>query len=202
MERERPVVGRQTVLAQDSFEAGASHRPGTEVDGAYRALRKGLLGFLRANVHEPSLAEDLLHEVFVKATRALDQGERPTNLSAWLYRVARNTLIDHYRRERPVVEVPDNLAAGEPFSLPPEQTLALCLTPFINQLPGKYRDALLATAIEGRSVAEWARESGLSASAAKSRVSRGRAMLREKVLDCCHVEVARTGEVLDYHRRQ
>lgn len=202
MEWETPVVGRQTALAKDSLDSGVTHRPEVEVDGAYRALRKGLLGFLRANVHEPSLAEDLLHEVFVKATRALDQGERPANLSAWLYRVARNTLIDHYRRERPTAEVPENLEAGAPFSLPPEQTLALCLKPFINELPEKYREALLATAIEGRSVAEWARDTGLSPSAAKSRVSRGRAMLREKVLDCCHVEVARTGEVLDYHRRQ
>lgn len=199
MEQDKPAVDDQTSLVQGSADVVA--RPVAGVEDAYRVFRGGLLGFLRANVHDPSLAEDLLHEVFVKATRALDQGEQPANLSAWLYRVARNTLIDHYRRQRPVEEVPESLEAGEPFSLPPEQTLALCLKPFINELPGKYREALLATAIDGRSVAQWARDTGLSASAAKSRVSRGRAMLREKVLACCHVEAARTGEVLEYYRR-
>lgn len=201
MERETPAVGSQFVMARDESAAVVS-RPVTGIEDAYRAFRSGLLGFLRANVHDRSLAEDLLHEVFIKATRALGQGEQPDNLSAWLYRIARNTLIDHYRRQRPVEEVPEDLEAGEPFSLPPEQTLALCLIPFINQLPGKYKEALLATAIEGRTVAEWARDTGLSPSTAKSRVSRGRAMLREKVLECCHVEAARTGEVLEYYRRQ
>lgn len=201
MEREKPAVGSQSAMARDESAAAMVSRPVTGVEEAYRSFRSGLLGFLRANVHDRSLAEDLLHEVFIKVTRALDQGEQPDNLSAWLYRIARNTLIDHYRRQRPVEEVPEDLEAGEPFSLPAEQTLALCLTPFINQLPDKYREALLATAIEGRSVAEWARDTGLSPSAAKTRVSRGRTMLREKVLECCHVEAARSGEVLEYYRR-
>ncbi|WP_372958547.1 sigma-70 family RNA polymerase sigma factor [Marinobacter sp.] len=202
MELRKPVVGNHPLKRDETPDRAIVVRSATGVEDAYRTFRSGLLGFLRSNVHDPSLAEDLLHEVFVKATRALEGGEQPANLPAWLYRVARNTLIDHYRRQRPVEAVPDDVEAGEPFSLPPEQTLALCLTPFIHQLPETYREALLATAIEGRSVAAWAREAGLSQSAAKSRVSRGRAMLREKVLDCCHVEAARTGEVLEYYRRQ
>jgi len=195
-------VDSQTLGTNGATDRAVVARSATGVEDAYLTFRSGLLGFLRTNVHDPSLAEDLLHEVFEKATRALEEGEQPANISAWLYRVARNTLIDHYRRQRPVEVIPNDLEAGEHFSLPPEQTLALCLRPFIDQLPGKYSEALLATAIEGRSVAAWARETGLSPSAAKSRVSRGRAMLREKVLECCHVEAARSGEVLEYYRRQ
>lgn len=196
-ELETPAVANQTVLVS----SGPATPTVAGVDEAYRTFRKGLLAFLRSNVREPSTAEDLLHEVFVKATKALEGGERPANLSAWLYRIARNTLIDHVRRERPAEALADDLIATGPAGLPPEQTLALCLEPFIRELPQKYRDVLLATAIEGRSLADWARETGLSASAAKSRASRARTMLRDKVLDCCHVEAARTGEVLHYHRR-
>lgn len=201
MELEAPAVANERFLAIDSSNLRPGPPPVGDMEAAYSTFRRGLLGFLSRNVNEPSLAEDLLHEVFVKATRALERGERPNNLSAWLYRIARNTLIDHVRRERTVEALPDNLEADGPFNLPPEQTLALCLKPFIQELPEKYRAVLLATAIEGRSLADWARDVGLSPSAAKSRASRGRAMLRDKVLDCCHVEVARTGEVLDYHRR-
>ena len=197
MQTEMPAVASEAVLVTDESTMPAI----VGLDDAYRTFRKGLLTFLRSNVREPTTAEDLLHEVFVKATRALEGGERPANLSAWLYRIARNTLIDHVRRERPAEALPVNLEATDAVVLPPEQTLALCLKPFIRELPAKYRDVLLATAIEGRSLADWARDRGLSASAAKSRASRARTMLRSKVLDCCHVEVARTGEVLHYHRR-
>ncbi len=84
MERETPAVGSQCAMARDESEsAAATSGPVTGIEDAYRAFRSGLLGFLRANVHDRSLAEDLLHEVFIKASRALDQGEQPDTLSAW-----------------------------------------------------------------------------------------------------------------------
>lgn len=174
-----------------------------ELAGSYREFRGGLLGFLQAATGNPAVAEDLLHEVFIKALAALDRGVTPASMPAWLHRIARNTVIDHYRTRRPTETLPDELLVSDgPYRLPPEQTLALCLKPFINELPAIYRDAMLATAIEGRSLVDVSRELELSVSAVKSRVSRGRRMLRKKVLECCHVEVSRCGEVLDYSKRK
>lgn len=168
---------------------------------SYRMFRQGLLGFIRSRVHDPALAEDLLHEVFLKAIKALERDATPANMPAWLYRIASNVVIDHYRSLRPTDDLPEDLEALAPFRLPAEQTLALCLVPFIKELPDHYRDTLLATAIEGRSLADLSRELGLSQSAIKSRASRGRRLLRDKVLDCCHVELSAEGEVEDYHKR-
>lgn len=189
------------VVAEPALRGGQP-TPDLRLAEPYREFRSGLLGFLQSKVGDPAVAEDILQDVFVKALTALDKGTSPTNLPAWLHRIASNAVIDFYRTQRQTVPVPEDLPANDGTYAPsPEQTLALCLKPFINQLPDIYRDAMLATAIEGRSLAAVSDEQGLSVPAVKSRVSRGRRMLRQKVVDCCHVEVARSGEVLDYTKR-
>ncbi len=193
---------QQTPAVAEPEKSSGQAVKAVELADSYREFRKGLLAFLQGRVEDPAVAEDLLHEVFLKALGALDRGVEPVNLSAWLYRIARNSVIDHYRTRRVTAPVPDDLVAIDGHSgLPPEQTLALCLKPFIDKLPGTYRETMLATALEGRTMAAVAEEQGVSTSAVKSRVSRGRKMLREKVLDCCHLELARSGEILDYRKR-
>ena len=80
------------------------------------------------------------------------------------------------------------------------QELATCLRPLARQLPAIYRDTLLATDFDGKTMQTLADEQGLSLSAIKSRASRARFMLKAKLLDCCHVEMS-GGLVTDYHSR-
>lgn len=179
-----------------------SSASGTELAASYRGFRRGLLGFLRSRVNDPAVAEDLLQDVFLKALSALERGVQPADLGAWLHRIAANAVIDHYRTRRPTAPLPADLAAAEDEGIPPEQQLAHCLRPFIEALPSPYRETLLATAIEGRTLRSVSEELGLSESAIKSRVSRGRRQLRERLLDCCHVALSRSGQVLDYAKRE
>ena len=71
----------------------------TPIEELWHEHRSELLGFLRQRVGDAELAEDLLQGVFVKAQAGLPglQVERPR---AWLFRVARNSVIDHYRTRR------------------------------------------------------------------------------------------------------
>ncbi len=71
----------------------------------------------------------------------------------------------------------------------------------IDRLPPTYRDAILLSEINGRTQKEVARIHGISLSGAKSRVQRGRAMLKEMVLNCCQLEFDRNGQVVDYKRK-
>jgi len=174
---------------------------GTELAVAYAQFRKRMLGYLQARLSEPAVAEDLLHEVFLKALDALDRGARPDNLPAWLHGIAANALSDHYRRNRPTEGLPDELPDTGPEGSLVEKEMATCLVPFINGLPPKYREVMQATVLEGKSGAALSRELGLSASAVKSRAARGRAMLRESLLDCCHIEASVSGEITEYRRR-
>lgn len=183
-------------------ESMSPNRSGTELAGAYREFRRGLFAYFLSKVDNATVAEDLLHEVFLKAMKALDQGTSPADLPAWLHRIASNTVIDYYRTRRPTAPLPPDLTARPGDGLPPpDQRLAHCLRPFIEELPSPYRETLLATAIEGRTLRSVSEAEGVSESAIKSRVSRGRRQLRERLHRCCHIELSRTGQVVDYARR-
>ena len=172
---------------------------GKDFAASYQALRRSMLAYLRKQVSDPAVAEDLLQEVFLKALAVGGRGEMPGNLSGWLYAIARNKVIDFYRAKRPMDVLPDDLVADDSGVNFMEQELAECLRPLTEQLPPLYRDTLLATDFNGKTMQSLATEWNVSVSAVKSRASRGRKMLKEKLLMCCHVGLSGTGAVLDYH---
>ncbi len=171
---------------------------------SYRALRLAMLGFLRKHVNDASLAEDLLHDVFLKALAAAERGnmpDAPGTLPGWFYRIARNRVIDYYRARRPTEALPAELAQEEEGPNPTVQALTSCLRPMTEQLPALYRDALLATDFDGAKLRTVATEWQVSESAVKSRVSRGRKLLKQSLLDCCRIELSATGSPLDHEKR-
>lgn len=169
-----------------------------DIAQAYHGLRRALLSFLRQQVTDPVVAEDLLHEVFLKALKAMQRGDTPTNLTGWLYMIARNSVIDYYRAKRPSDPLPDDLVATESEDNLTEQDLARCLKPLMQSLPPLYRNTLLATDFEGQAMQVLADQENVSLSAIKSRASRGRKMLKQSLLACCKVEVSSSGQVLDF----
>ena len=66
-----------------------------------------LLNFMRHRLNNPSQAEDLLHDLFLKAWAQGDNFCSVVNARAWLFEVARNTLIDRSRRTRNEVTLPE-----------------------------------------------------------------------------------------------
>lgn len=166
-------------------------------------LRRVLHAFIARRVADPDTAEDLTQEVLLKAHRSGAETGSVDDVAAWLFRIARNTLVDHYRhRDR----------HPHPGDLPPELValdlddsadmaraqLAGCLRPMVEGLDPIYRDALALTDLGDLSQAEAARRAGISASTMKSRVQRARAQLRDAVTACCAVQTDGTGRVHDY----
>ncbi|HEY4722342.1 MAG TPA: RNA polymerase sigma factor SigZ, partial [Anaerolineae bacterium] len=143
--------------------------------------------FIRSRVWDDAEAEDILQEVFIRVHRHLCCQPEWHKPEAWFYQIARNLIIDHYRRRREQVEIPDSLPA-EP-DLPeenPEAVLALSLKELIDELPEPYRQALLLTEYQGFNQKQLAESQGISLSGAKSRVQRARNKLRDMLLSCCH----------------
>jgi RNA polymerase sigma-70 factor (ECF subfamily) len=154
-------------------------------------------GFLRSRVGSDSEAEDLRQEVFLKLQKQLDAEHTIHDLGAWIYRTARNAVIDHYRTRKstePVDETwPDDTTAPDPDLAP----LLASFRRMIHALPDGYREAVLLADIEELPHQDVAARLGLSLAATKSRVRRGRAMLRESLNACCHLERDRRGSVID-----
>ena len=173
-----------------------------EVSKIWEEFSQSLLGFIRRRVNDPDDAEDILQEVFLKIHTKIDTLEDGDRLVSWLYQITRNTIIDYYRSRRPADELPESLVVDpEPVESDPTAQLAAGLREFMTCLPDKYRRALVLTELDGLRQAELAGRMGISVSGAKSRVQRGREMLRQALLECCHFEFDRRGGVLDYTPR-
>jgi RNA polymerase sigma-70 factor, ECF subfamily len=163
--------------------------------------------FIRSRVENDVEAEDILQEVFIRIHRNLCCQEDWDKPESWIYQIARNLIIDHYRNRRTWVELPENIPSepdwGEWVNLEddPEAKLALSLREMIDELPEPYRQALILTEYRGLSQKQLAESQGLSLSGAKSRVQRARQKLRDMLLNCCHFELDRRGRVLDYYQR-
>ena len=115
-----------------------------------------------------------------------------------MYQITRNAIIDYYRKEKPADELPFDL----PEQIENEESnlnleFSACVKPFLEQLPEKYREALVLTEFKGYSQKQMSDMLQISVSGAKSRVQRGRLKLRELLQACCHFELDRYGNILD-----
>ncbi len=158
----------------------------------------GKLGqFIRSRVSDPATAEDILQDVFLKIQQRLGQLHDPAKLQSWIYHIARNAVIDHYRNRKKTEEVPETLVdEREPVSTE-LNGLKASFHRMIRSLPEPYQQAVVMTELEGLTQKELAERLGISLSGAKSRVQRGRQQLKEMLLDCCRFEFDRRGGVVD-----
>jgi RNA polymerase sigma-70 factor, ECF subfamily len=160
--------------------------------------------FLMSKVSTPEDTEDLLQEILIKTHNNLASIKEPDKFKSWLYQIARNTIIDYFRKKRPRLSDQDileleTLSAQNPDSINPViSELSQCIRPFLMQLPEKYCQAVEAIDLKGVSQKALAVELGLPHSTVKSRVQRGRAMLSDLFNECCTYQLDARGNVMDY----
>jgi RNA polymerase sigma-70 factor (ECF subfamily) len=164
----------------------------------YERLRR----FVRARVSNPEEADDIVQEVCLRAVTRIDSIRDPERVESWLFQIARNAIIDHYRRNRPVAALPDELIGIESIDEPALPDISGCLPGLLDGMDAGDREALKLTAIDGLKQRELADQLGLSLSGAKSRVQRARKRLRDMVLACCRPELDRLGGIINIHPSQ
>lgn len=182
-----------------------SDRPSLSIEQVWDEFTARLRRFIAGRVRGEADVDDILQEVFIKIHRGLGQLDDHSKLHAWVYQITRNAIVDHYRKGEPDVEVPEELPdriAEEEDSEGAEAEVATWLRPMAEDLPDKYREAILLTDIEGLTQKELAERLDISISGAKSRVQRARGKLKDVLLECCHLEVDRRGKVVDWEPRQ
>ena len=73
----------------------------------WRSLDAALHGFFHSRVGDPQARADLVQDVLLRMHERRDQLRDEDRLEAWAFRVARNALVDHYRRKHPSEALPE-----------------------------------------------------------------------------------------------
>ena len=156
------------------------------INEAIQQERPRLRNFIRRRVADEGDAEDILQDVFYELVQAYRMMKPIEQVGAWLYRVARNRIIDMFRRARPQQSLADPVANDEGGSditledlLPsPEEgpeaafahgVLVDELAAAIEELPPEQRLVFVAHEVEGKSFKELAEETGVSVNTLLSR---------------------------------
>jgi RNA polymerase sigma factor (sigma-70 family) len=167
-----------------------------KIGNAYRSERKKLLGYIRRRVPVHIEAEDILQDVFYQLTVGFRDLDRIRNLTAWLYRVTDNRIIDLFRKKR-TMSFSDTAGSGddEPLSLeeilpaigssPEEEELREMMWYIIEEtlddLPAGQREAFVANEFDGQSFSEISARTGVAVNTLISRKRYAVLALRENL---------------------
>jgi len=178
----------------------------TQIEHAYSTLKQNLIKYLQSRLDDPSIAEDIIHDAFIKALMQDRKVELNTsmgiqNVNAWLYAIVKNVLTDHYRYSAkfPRTEISKivNERVEEEDDFEAHALFSTCLRPFAESLDNKYSQVLILKDFEGLTIAEIAKRKSLSVSAVKSRLVRSRQQLKSALVNCCDIETS-SGIVKDF----
>ena len=168
-----------------------------------------LRNFIRKRVPDSADAEDILQDVFYELVEAYRLMKPVELVSAWLFRVARNRIIDLFRKREPEAWINDPMKMsddGEELTLQdllpspdagPEAAYARSvlldeIESALDELPAEQRDVFVAHELEGRSFKELAVETGLGLNTLLSRKHYAVLHLRER-LQVIYDEFMKTG---------
>jgi RNA polymerase sigma-70 factor (ECF subfamily) len=150
--------------------------------------------------------DDVMQEILQRVHGGVDELDEDTRFAAWLHRVARNAIADHHRRGGRRVAKHQGFAAEWRDDAEEQEdaiaSLSLVVRAFIAMLPSPYREALTRTEIEELTMRQAAELESVSISGMKSRVQRGRRLLRELFEACCEIALDARGRVIDYTPRE
>jgi RNA polymerase sigma-70 factor (ECF subfamily) len=195
-DRALPVVSEDRELVRE-LQAG-SEEAFISLLGVYQ---NPVYNFILHIVGNPADAADVLQEVFVKIFKGVRQFHGESNLKTWIYRIAVHEALNQRRgsqrrhRHEPIsldedfihgeVAVPSaQSGAATPYQLMEQAERQLVVTRALASLADPYRTVVILREIQGFSYEEIAHVLGLAEGTVKSRLMRGRELLRRKLNGC------------------
>lgn len=138
--------------------------------------------FIISKVKEPTLADDILQDSFIKIHTKLHTLKDLNKLKPWLFSITRNSIQDYFKQSKKTVdksleieyELEDN-----------SHTEKDCLRGILSSLPKKYRDPIFLSDIKGLKQAEVAKQLNQNLTTTKSQIQRARKLIAQGFMDCC-----------------
>ena len=151
------------------------------------ANHRAFLRYVERRVGSRAIAEEIVQDAFV---RSLDRGDEiRDSVVGWFYRVLRNAVIDHQRRQgvadRRLEQFAAELESGGEATGELARIACGCIVQLAETLKPEYADALRRIEVDGVAVKDYADANGISASNAGVRIFRAREALRRQVARSC-----------------
>lgn len=168
-------------------EAPEESAPIEDIAATLVANHRDFLAFVEKRVGNRATAEEILQDAFVRSMDKLDT-VRDTAIG-WFYRVLRNAIIDHYRRNAAAERRHDAYVREEQLAESEDEELhrvvCKCVAQLADTLKPEYAAALRRVEVDGVSVKDYADEAGISSNNAGVRIFRAREALRKQVARSC-----------------
>lgn len=160
-----------------------------------------LRAFTMSKVHDLSVTDDILQELFLRIHANIDKVKDETKIQSWIYQICRNLITDYHRSQKKSLqkELPVTSFGGEDDA---EEVMSEALQDMVkmmDNLPSEYCEAFCLTELGSLSQKEYAQKINISYSGAKSCVQRARKMLKDMLMICCHYEFDKYGAVIGIH---
>ncbi|WP_168191317.1 MULTISPECIES: RNA polymerase sigma factor SigZ [Antarcticibacterium] len=168
-----------------------------DVPAIWLSHKKELYNYIFKRVKDRELAEDILQEVLLKVYNFCLSKSGVRNLRSWLFQIAQNTIMDHYRKSSKFQDrdIPDVAAEEENMAF---KEAVNFIEPMLGFLPEEYAVPLKMADIDGLKQAEIACKLGLSLPATKSRIQRARQLLKAEFITCCNFETDAQGNLVSF----
>lgn len=169
-----------------------------QFDSIWNKYQNHLSNYIFTKIGNREITNDILQDVALKLLQAKQRNTPIKNPQSWLFQVTRNTISDQFRKKGL-----DEKYYSKSELKEIEKTSTLCVCDFLGPLikaylPKDYAEPLYLSDIEKIPQKEIGIKLGLTISGAKSRVQRGRKMLKDLILNCVEVKYNDKGEVTDY----
>jgi len=148
------------------------------------------LAFLERRVGFRAAAEDILQDAFVRGLDRARSVRDESAIVAWFYRLLRNALVDHYRREGAEARALALVQGATDEAVPgPDEELrdevCACVSALVKTLKPEYAAAIERVDLGGASVAEYAKQAGIASNNGAVRLHRAHEALKRQVVRSC-----------------
>lgn len=169
-----------------------------DVPALWMEHKTALYHYILKRVNDREMAEDILQEVLLKVYHFCLTKSGVRNLRSWLFQIAQNTITDVYRHNQKVKTTDSFPIVAEEDEQQAFQEALPYILPMLDFLPEAYARPLKMADIDGMKQAEVATALGLTLTAAKSRIQRGRELLKAEFITCCHFETDKNGNLISF----
>ncbi len=166
----------QSLSTTDLRESGSQAGRAPDFADVFDEFQRPIYNYLLRMTQNHAEAEDLTQETFVRVHRSLSSFRGEASLSTWLYRIATNASLDHFRR-RATRQAKAALSLEE-TQVAAQSEMSDCVQGFIWRLPPAYRTVLVLHDLQGLKNREIADVLDCSLHTVKIRLHRARKKLR------------------------